>query len=95
MATTLSATSCSKFKFPGRRQRDTPVANARAICEVVMLLPGKAAAAFRKETASILVRYLGGILRFAKRSQRTACHRSASPIWTQCGSSGRRWSRRP
>ena len=51
---------CGNFQFPGRGQRSTPVADARTICEIVMLLPGKAAAGFRKQTASVLVRYLGG-----------------------------------
>ena len=50
----------SVHRFPGARQRDTDVADARAICEIVMLLPGKAAASFRQRTAGVLVRYLGG-----------------------------------
>jgi hypothetical protein len=32
------------FKFPGRGQRETPVADAKGIVEIIMLLPGKRAA---------------------------------------------------
>jgi hypothetical protein len=53
---------CSKFKFPGRGQRETPVADARGIAEIIMVLPGRAAKVFRHQTASVIVRYLGGYL---------------------------------
>ena len=48
------------FKFPGRRQRETPVANIRGAVELVLLLPGHHAARIRRQAASLLVRYLGG-----------------------------------
>jgi len=48
------------FKFPGQGQRETPVTGARGAVELVMLLPGKAAARVRKAAAQTLVRYLGG-----------------------------------
>ena len=54
------STACSNFKFSGRGQRETPVAEVRTIVEVVMVLPGRAAAGVRKQAADILVRYLGG-----------------------------------
>ena len=41
--------ACSRFKFPGQGQRDTPVADVRVIAVMVAILPGKAAAKFRKE----------------------------------------------
>jgi len=50
------------YKFPGKGQQETLVGDAREIVEVVLLLPGKAAADFRKESAKILVRFLGGDL---------------------------------
>ncbi len=50
------------FQFPGAGQRLTPVADARGIVEIIMLLPGRVAARFRKEAASVLVRLLGGDL---------------------------------
>ena len=50
------------FQFSGQGQRPTFVANAREIVEIVMLLPGKAAAQFRMASASVLVRFLGGDL---------------------------------
>ena len=53
-------TRCSNFKFSGRGQRETPVADARAIVDIIMVLPGRAAAQVRNEAAKVLVRYLGG-----------------------------------
>ena len=53
-------TICYTFKFPGRGQQDTPVADARGITEIILILPGKAAAHFRKAAADVVVRYLGG-----------------------------------
>ena len=53
-------TYCNSFKCPGRGQQDTPVADARGITEIIMVLPGKAAAHFRKAAANVIVRYLGG-----------------------------------
>ena len=50
------------FKFAGQGQRETPVTDAGGIAEVIMLLPGRAAVSFRKEAASVVVRYLGGDL---------------------------------
>ena len=50
----------SNFRFAGRGQRDTPVADARGIVEVIMILPGRAAGQVRKADADVMVRYLGG-----------------------------------
>ena len=47
-------------RFPGRRQRDTPVCGARALVELILLLPGKQASKIRKAAAALLVQYLGG-----------------------------------
>ena len=52
--------NCSNFKFSGRGQRETPVADARTIVEIIMVLPGRAAARVRMAAADVLVRYLGG-----------------------------------
>lgn len=49
-----------KFKFPGRGQRPTPVANEEALYNIFMLLPGSKAAEFRKWASSILTRYRRG-----------------------------------
>ena len=54
------STSCANFRFAGRGQTNTPVADARGIVEIIMLLPGRAAARFRKASADVVVRYLGG-----------------------------------
>ena len=53
-------TDCSYFKFSGRGQRETPVADARTVVEIIMVLPGRAAARVRKAAADVMVRYLGG-----------------------------------
>jgi hypothetical protein len=53
-------TKCSNFKFTGRGQRDTPVIDAPGIVEIIMVLPGKAAAKVRRAAADVMVRYLGG-----------------------------------
>ena len=50
----------TNFRFAGRGQRDTPVADARGIVEVIMILPGRAAGQVRKAAADVMVRYLGG-----------------------------------
>jgi hypothetical protein len=52
--------SVGVFKFPGRGQRDTPVADARGIWKIITLLPGKAAAIFRDKSGDVMIRFLGG-----------------------------------
>ena len=54
------ASLCSNFKVYGRGQKDTPVTDARGIVDIIMLLPGKAAASVRRQASDVLVRYLGG-----------------------------------
>ncbi len=54
------ATICCDFKFPGRGQRQTPVTDAEGITQIIMLLPGRAAAIARQSAANVVVRYLGG-----------------------------------
>ena len=51
---------CMNFQFHGQGQRPTPVCDARGITEIIMLLPGTAAAQFRKRSADVVVRFLGG-----------------------------------
>ena len=46
--------NCSHYRFPGRGQRDTPVADARGIVEIAMLLPGRQAARVRRQAADHL-----------------------------------------
>ena len=55
-------TNCSLLKFPGRRQRDTPVTDAKGIVEIIMLLPGQQATRVRRQASELLCRYLGGDL---------------------------------
>ena len=52
--------SVTNFKFSGQGQRPTPVADARTMVEIVMVLPGRAASQVRKAAADVMVRYLGG-----------------------------------
>jgi hypothetical protein len=48
------------WKFPGARQRETPVTDAEGIVQIIMLLPCRTAAPVRAKAAKVLVRYLGG-----------------------------------
>ena len=48
------STICSDFKFPGRGQRETPVANEEGIYQILMLCPGKRGAEFRGWAAKIV-----------------------------------------
>jgi ribosomal protein S11 len=50
------------YKFPGRRQRDTPIADLATLYEILMLLPGRMAAQSRRQAAQLMIRYLGGDL---------------------------------
>ena len=52
--------SLTEHKFPGQRQRVTPVCEAKGAVELILLLPGKQAAQIRKQAAALLVRHLGG-----------------------------------
>ena len=58
----VCADGTNLHKFHGSGQRDTPVTDARGAVEIIMLLPGRAAASFRKEAAGVVVRFLGGDL---------------------------------
>ena len=51
------AANCGLLKFPGRRQRDTAITDAKGIVEVIMLLPGAQAARVRRRAAELLVRH--------------------------------------
>ena len=48
------STFCSNFKFPGRGQRDTPIADEEGIYQILMLCPGKRGAEFRAWAAKIV-----------------------------------------
>lgn len=48
------STFCSNFKFPGRGQRETPVATEEGIYQILMLCPGKRGAEFRGWAAQIV-----------------------------------------
>ena len=56
----------SNYKFPGRGQRDTPVADLATVYEILMVLPGRNAARTRSQAARLMVRYLGGDLTLIK-----------------------------
>lgn len=47
-------TFCDNFKFPGRGQRETPVATEEGIYQILMLCPGKRGAEFRGWAAKIV-----------------------------------------
>ena len=45
---------CSDFKFPGRGQRETPVAAEEGMYQILMLCPGKRGAEFRAWAAKLV-----------------------------------------
>jgi hypothetical protein len=49
---------CHNFKFPGKGQRNTPVAGKKAILEILNLLPGVVGKAYRQEAAKIVLAFL-------------------------------------
>lgn len=54
---------CTYYKFPiGQGQKDTPIVDANALVQILMIIPGEKACIFRSKAAKILVRYLGGDL---------------------------------
>jgi hypothetical protein len=67
------------FKFPGRRQRDTPVTDARGLVMIMNLLPGRQAAQFRMKSGDVLVRYLGGDQTLVSEIQRNAAAQGSLP----------------
>ena len=46
------------FKFPGRGQKETPVANRENILYILGLLPGAIGRAYREEAAKVFVQYI-------------------------------------
>ena len=56
------STLCSNLKFPGRGQRETPVAPIPVLIEIAWLCNGKNAARFRREGVHVFCRALGGDL---------------------------------
>lgn len=53
---------CYNFKFPGRGQRETPVADLEGFTEILVLLPGRLAARIREEAVRTLIRAMRGDL---------------------------------
>ena len=51
-------TKCDNFKFPGKGQRETPVASREGILYIIGLLPGAVGRAYREETAKVFIAYL-------------------------------------
>ena len=49
-----------RLQISGSGQQPTPVADARGIVTITMLLPGRAAASVRTAAVGVLVRFLGG-----------------------------------
>ena len=48
------------FKFSGPAQKATPVAGIEGIVEMLLLVPGRRAARFRKAVSKVFVRFFGG-----------------------------------
>ena len=54
------APTWSYFKFDGAGQRGKPVADAKTLVQVILLVPGEQAAKVRTETSRVFVDFLGG-----------------------------------
>jgi hypothetical protein len=48
---------CHNFKFPGKGQRETPVASKEGILQILGLLPGLAGKKYRQEAARLVLAY--------------------------------------
>jgi hypothetical protein len=79
----------TKYQFPGRGQRDTPVAPASVMVEFVMLIPGNTTLKWRLNAVQVLCRALGGDLSLVKEiEERHNAEKNAfvtemsSGIWT-------------
>ena len=51
---------CDHFQLSGQGQRETPVANAKTLVQIILLLPGEQAAKIRTEASMVFVDFLGG-----------------------------------
>ncbi len=51
-------TLCDNFKFPGKGQRNTPVADRPGILQIIGLLPGSVGRSYRESAAKIFIAYL-------------------------------------
>jgi hypothetical protein len=51
------STICGNIKFNGRGQKETPVADAKGIVQIIMHLPSREAAAYKAKVAETFVRY--------------------------------------
>ena len=49
---------CDNFKFPGKGQRETPVATLQVFLEILVTLPGRLAAQVREEAVRCLIRVM-------------------------------------
>ena len=54
------ATTCDYFQFAVQGQRKTPVANAKTLVQIILLLPGEQAARMRTEASRVFVAFLVG-----------------------------------
>lgn len=51
-------TLCYNFKFSGKGQRETPVANREGILRIIGLLPGAAGQSYRESAAKVFIAFL-------------------------------------
>ncbi len=58
--------SCYHFQFAGQGQRETPVANAKTLVEIILVLPGEQAAKVREQVSRVFVDFLGGNVALVK-----------------------------
>ena len=68
------------FKFPGERQRETPVADFTTCCEVISMLGGRRAAMFRRTAMATFARALAGDMTLAAQIERTSNLIAGTPL---------------
>ena len=51
---------CENFQFPGRGQRETPVATLQVFLEILVILPGRFANTVREQAVTTLIRAMNG-----------------------------------
>lgn len=61
-------TNVTTVKFPGQRQRLTPVADKATIIEIILLLPGEVGGATRKAASELLLKYIEAPEELAKQA---------------------------
>lgn len=64
---------CENFRFPGKRQKETPVTDREGWAYIIGLLPGVIGRKYREASADLVIRYLDADGTLAERSEDEEC----------------------